>query len=234
MGVQVQQRELLVQADQLLVVERRVAAREPQLVEREALAHVDRERARHDLEVEPAAVAGLDLVEAVVAVRDHPREDVEAAGRALRVRLRPDVRGQVEPLDERDQVRPVALEGRAVAQVDPLEGDLVELGLHGGLGVGQEAAAQRPGELAEAQVEAGRLDRVREDPVVARADPAVGDRLAQLLRGQHPARRPRCRDRRLGLVFALGSAAWSANHPQPPTPDGPAADIEPANCASSA
>ena len=78
----------------LLVAQPRVAGEQPQLVEGEAGPDVDRERARDDLEVELAVVAVGDLVEAVVAVGDHAREDVEAAGRALRVGLRADLRRQ--------------------------------------------------------------------------------------------------------------------------------------------
>ena len=148
--------------------------------------HLDREGARHDLQVELAAVAGADLVEAVVAVGDHPGEDVEPAGRALRVRLGAHVLGQRQLLDQRHQVGPVALEHGAVAQVDPLEGEALDLLLDRRVDVGQEAAAQRPGEVAEAQVDAGRLDRLGADPVVAGADPLGLDRL-----GSAPAREGR-------------------------------------------
>jgi len=56
---------------------------EPNLVERQQLLDFDRERARYDLEVELAVVAGADLVEAIVAVGEDAREDIEPAGRAL-------------------------------------------------------------------------------------------------------------------------------------------------------
>ena len=153
--------------------------------------HLDRERARDDLQVELAAVAGADVVEAVVAVGDHPGEDVEPPGRALRVRLRPHVLGQVQLLDQRHQVGPVALEHGAVAQVDPLEGEALDLLLDGRVDVGQEGAAQRPGEVAEAQVDARRLHRLGPDPVVAGADPLRLDRLVQRLRGEDAARSAR-------------------------------------------
>ena len=182
--VEVEQRELVLQGADLVVAEAHVAARQAQLVEREAGLDLDRERARDDLEVEPAAVAGADLVEAVVAVGDHPGEDVEPAGRALRVRLGADVIGQRQLLDQRHQVGAVALEHGAVAEVDPLEGEPLDLLLDGRVDVGQEAAAQRPGEVAEPQVDAGGLDRLGPDPVVAGADPLGLDRLAQRLRGQ--------------------------------------------------
>ena len=71
-GVEVEQRELVLQVADLGVAEADVAARQPQLVEREPGLHLDREGARHDLQVELAPVAGADVVEAVVAVGDAP------------------------------------------------------------------------------------------------------------------------------------------------------------------
>ena len=50
--------------------------------------------------------------------------------------------------------------------------------------VRQEAAAERPGEVAEAEVEARRLDALGRDPVRVGADPLLADRAPQLLRGQ--------------------------------------------------
>ena len=125
----------------------------------------------------------------MVAVGDHPGEDVEPAGRALRVGLRPHVLGQRQLLDQRHQVGAVALQHGAVAQVDPLEGQPLDLLLDRRVDVGQEGAAQRPGEVAEAQVDAGRLHRLGADPVVAGADPLLGNCATQLLRRQHPGGR---------------------------------------------
>ena len=76
----------------LVVAQPGIAGEQPELVQGEPGLHLDRERARDDLEVELPAVAVGDLVEGRVAVGDHPGEDVEAAGRALRVRLRADAR----------------------------------------------------------------------------------------------------------------------------------------------
>ena len=180
--VEVEQRELVLQGADLGVAEAHLAARQAQLVEREAAAHLDREGARHHLQVELAAVAGADLVEAVVAIGEHPGEDVEAAGRALRVRLGAHVVGQRQLLQQRHQVGTVALQHRAVAQVDFLEGEPLDLLLDRRVDIGQEAAAQRPRMVAEAQVDAGGLDRLGQDPVIARAQPAGLDRPAQRLR----------------------------------------------------
>ena len=117
----------------------------------------------------------------------HPGEDVEPAGRALRVGLGPHVVGQRQLLDQRHQVGTVALEHGAVAQVDLLEGEPLDLLLDRRVDVRQEGAAQRPGEVAEPQVDAGRLDRLGADPVIAGADPLRSIASVQRLRGKTPA-----------------------------------------------
>src|SRR5205814_7952683 len=116
-------------------------------------AHADRERARDDLQVQPALIAGGDLVEAVTAIREYAREDVEAPGRALGVGASSHPWWQAEVLDQRDQVGPVALQCGPVAQIDALEGQVGHLFLDGRVAVWQEAAAQRPCMLAESQID---------------------------------------------------------------------------------
>ena len=148
-----------------------------------ARLHLDRERARHDLQVELPVVAGGDLVEAVVAVGDHPGEDVEAAGRALRVGLGADLVGQARAprsaapgragrarASRRRAGRP---SGRRAPRSSPRPSSRV----------GQEAAAQRPGEVAEAQVDARGLDRLQRHTPVSGRDQPLCDRLAQTLGG---------------------------------------------------
>ena len=95
--------------------------------------------------------------------------------------------GSASSLDQRHEVGPVALERGAVAQVDPFEGELLDLLLDGRVAVGQEAAAQRPRVLPEAQVDARRLHRGGGDPPRVGLQPSGGQRLAQLLGGKHPA-----------------------------------------------
>ena len=78
--------------------------------------HTHGERLRRDLEVERAAVAGLDLVEARRAIGDHAREDVQAAGRRLRIRA-PAHRGrQRQRFEERHQIDGAALERGAALE----------------------------------------------------------------------------------------------------------------------
>ena len=184
----------------------------------------------------------------------HPGEDVEPAGRALRVGLGAHVLGQRQLLDQRHQVGAVALEHGAVAQVDFLEGEPLDLLLDGRVDVGQEGAAQRPGEVAEAQVDAGRLDRLGADPVVAGADPLGLDRLAQRLRGEDaragarccpPLRSPRSssRDYSPRLVGAEVGRQRELEHlrqqlvelarPRRPAPAAPSSEAMPPTTASS-
>ena len=123
--------------------------RQAQLVERQVLAHADRERQGHDLEVQRALVAGGDLVEAEALVGDHAGEHVDPPGRALRVGLAAHVGGQRQPFLQRDQVRTVRLEDHAfLAQVELVEDVVLGLAFDG-LGVGQEAAADAIRDLAE-------------------------------------------------------------------------------------
>jgi hypothetical protein len=105
-----------------------------------------------DLEVELSVVAGRDLVEAVVAIGEHAREHVEPARRALRVCLGAHPLRQAQLLDQRDQVGTGTLERGAVAKVDLFEGEILDLLLDRRVAVRQEAAAQRPRALAQAQV----------------------------------------------------------------------------------
>ena len=58
---------------------------EADLRQARAGAHDDREGARADLETERPLIAGRDLVELLAAIGHHAGEDVETAGRALRV-----------------------------------------------------------------------------------------------------------------------------------------------------
>src|SRR5205823_2599517 len=84
-AVAVEQRLLGVEVQDLFVGQLRRTDGQAQLVERESLLDADRERERDDLEVEPSAVAGTDLVEAEAGVGDDPGEDVESSGGALGV-----------------------------------------------------------------------------------------------------------------------------------------------------
>ena len=115
----------------LVVAEPRAAHGEAQLVERQVLSDPDGERQRHHLEVERAVVARRDLVEAVAVIGDHAGEDVDAAGRALRVGLAAQPGREIESLLELNQVGAPRLEhGPVAAQVDLVEDVVLQLALH--------------------------------------------------------------------------------------------------------
>ena len=150
----------LVRDTQLVVVDVRPTVHQPKLVEREPGMHLDRERARDDLEVQPPAVAGRDLIEAMAVIGQQAGEHVDTTGRALRIGLAADLRRQVELFDERDEVRPVALEHRAVASEVDLAHDEVLESLFDRVVVARKERAPQPiGDVAEMQIDARRLDR---------------------------------------------------------------------------
>ena len=170
---------VLVQRADLLVCQPGASQRQPQLVERQPLLHANGERQRHDLEVQAPPIPRPDLVEPEALIADDPREHVQPAGRALRVGLPAHVSGELQLLDEWDQVGPVGLQDRAVApQVQLVDDELLEPHLDGAA-VGQEAAADAVGHLAQAKVDAGRLDARGRDLEVARVDDPKLDRLLQ-------------------------------------------------------
>ena len=122
-------------------------------------------------------------------------------------------RGRAELLHERDQIRPVALERCAIAQVEPIEGQIFDTVHHRGSGARQEAAAQCPGVIGKPQVDARRLDALGMDPEIARGDPALLDRLPKTLAREHAGHRSRprlggaSRSARLSCLSSLPSRA---------------------------
>src|SRR5262249_36012738 len=127
--VRVDEWRLLVQGDDLRVLAAGVAGDEAELVERQALLHPNRKGARDDLQEAGAFVPGGDLVEAEVPLADDPGEDVDAAGRALGIRPPAHVAGERDPLRQRDEVRPVPLEDRALPDVELRDRQVAELRL---------------------------------------------------------------------------------------------------------
>ena len=180
-GAAVQLAQLAVrQHGESVLVVLRIAAPEPDLVESAAAPRLDAEAARRDLGIEPALVAARDVVEDLAPVRDEPREDVEPAGRALRVRHGGDDLGQVQMLDQLDDIDAAALEHRAVVEIDHVELQLVQLLLDRLVAAGQETRAHAKGLGAEAQVEARRLELALAD-VLGRAQHVAVHELADLL-----------------------------------------------------
>src|SRR4029079_10823133 len=122
----------------------RPAAANAQLAQARALPHQDAESARRGLGVEHAAVLLAHLVEGGAGVADEAGEDVEAAGRALRVAHRRGAVAQVEALEQRDDVDAALLEHAARRDVYRVHRELVELVLDRAL-AGQEAGADAVG-----------------------------------------------------------------------------------------
>jgi hypothetical protein len=168
------------------IVEDRVAAPEADLREPRAAADDDRKRARADLQIERPGIALRHLVEGTRAVRDDPREDVEAAGRALRVGARGDVFGEIEGLQERRDVDAAGLQHRAVSQVELVQRQLRELRRHVEIRTRQEARAHPPGLVAEPEIEGRRLDLVRRERAPEADMPSPCQRPDRLVREDAP------------------------------------------------
>ena len=153
---------LLLQTLHEQVARDRPAAAQAQLAQARALPHQHAEGARRDLGVEHAAVLLLHLVEGGALVGDEAREDVEPAGRALRVAHRRGAMAQVEPFEQRDDVDAALFQHAARGDVHLVHRELVELGLDRAL-AGQEAGTDAVRDRTEAQVEAGGLELLVDD-----------------------------------------------------------------------
>lgn len=140
------------------VGERGDATAKADLVEPSAGAHEDREGARADLGVERTLVTRGHGVEFDTAVGDQPGEEIEPAGRTLRVGGGGDAGGKVQPLLQRDEVDATGLQHGAAAEVDLVHGEFVEPFGDGAHAAGEEAGADAPGFRAKPQIEAGRLN----------------------------------------------------------------------------
>ena len=92
------------------------------------------------------------------AVGDDAGEDVEPAGRAFRIGGGDDLRRQRQAFQQRHDVDAVGLQHRAVGEVDLVQLQFVDALGDGRAGTGQEAGAHAIGDVAEAQIEARRLD----------------------------------------------------------------------------
>jgi hypothetical protein len=103
-------------------------------------------------------IAGADHVEAARAVGDHAREHVEPSGRAFGVRRGDDLRRQRQALQQRHDVDAIGLQYRAVGKIDLVQLQFVDALGHRRTRSGQEARAHPIGDIAEAQIEARRLD----------------------------------------------------------------------------
>ena len=157
----VNQRRLSVASQQILVRQRRARAAfaKPQLIEPRSFAHAHRKAARRNLDPKRAGVTRRRLVESGAAVDDKAGENIEPAGRALRVggarqRLR-----QLEPFGERRNIDDAFFQHRALAyERNALGRQAFEPLAHGRGATGQEACAEAERLLPKPEVKARRLD----------------------------------------------------------------------------
>ena len=155
------QRFAHVEAGELGFRQQRMALAEADLRQARAGARDDREGARADLQIERTGIAGRDLVELLAVVGHHAGEDVEAAGRALRVGGGGDLRRQGEAFQQRHDVDAAGLEHGAVASGRSRAASAGRACRRPyACLAGQEAGAHAPGLVAEPEIEAGRLDLV--------------------------------------------------------------------------
>ena len=127
---------------------------------------------------------------------DDAGEDVEPAGRALRVGARRDAGGQRERLLQLDQVDAAALQHGRPLEVEAVHGVLRQRLGHRPPAAGQEAEGQAVGVAAEAEIEAGGLDLAggRRGPF----DPAAREGGLQGVVRQNPGKGRIVRKRRVG------------------------------------
>ena len=111
----------------LVALDEGSAAAQAQLHQARALAHEDAERARGDLDVEAALVAGIDAVEHRGLIGDDAGEDVEPAGGALGVGDAGDAAGERQLLHQRDDVDAALLQHCALAEIDLVHAELLDL-----------------------------------------------------------------------------------------------------------
>ncbi len=156
----------------------RMPAAKADLVEPRALAHAHAEAARRDFGIEPPLVAALDMVENLAAVGDEPGENVEPAGRTLRIGGGRKALRQRQEFEQRNDIDAAAFEHRAVA----LKADLVrfqhrELIFDTALLAGQKAGAHPMRRRTQPQIEARGLQLSGLDVAEAADHPAAQHQL---------------------------------------------------------
>src|SRR6185312_3008829 len=115
-----------VQVAQLVGGELRMTVAEADLRQPRAFAHQHREGARRNLGIERAAIAGLDAVEAARLVGDDAGEDVEPAGRALRIGGGGDVLRQRQAFQQRHDIDAAGLQHRAVGKRELVQLEIID------------------------------------------------------------------------------------------------------------
>ena len=133
-------------------------AAKPDLVQLRPRLDADAEAAGRNLQPKLALIVERHVVERLSAIDDEAGENVDAAGRALRVCGARKVGPQLQPLHQpRDIDDPFLQHGALARERDGLRVQALEPVANGALAPGQEARANAIGFLAESQVEARRL-----------------------------------------------------------------------------
>ena len=180
------------------------------------------------LGVERPAVGSVDVVELGRPVGDQPREHVEPAGRALRVGNGEHTLAETYAFKQRHDVDAALLEHGALAEVELVHAEGVDLLLDGEAAAGKKARANPIGDGAQAKVEAGRLNLLVFDRHRG-GDDLVAHQLADRLRRQHPGRMLRRRGGFLGRGGKKGARLLrhvpSPSRPPGPLPPGPSAPL---------
>ncbi len=143
---------------------RAARAAKAQLVEARSRSHHDAEAAGSHLQVKLALITFVHLVEQGRLIGDQSRQNVQTAGGALRIGERGNFALQPDGLEQWDDVQAPALQHRTPRQIHP---EALEVGVQLAHFLqdffplaGEKARIYRVGHLAQAQVDAGRLDLV--------------------------------------------------------------------------
>jgi len=129
-----------------------------------------------------------DAVELGAVIGDDPGENVEAAGRALRVGGGRGALSQRQELEQRHDVDAVLLQHCALGQLDAVHRQEIELVAHARPGARQKTRPHAIGDLAEAQIDARGLDLIVADRLRRQDLAPQRRRLAQHLRRQQTGR----------------------------------------------
>ena len=126
-------------------------------------SHRDGKRAGNNFGVEFALVSWRHAVELGAVIGDQAGENVEASGRALRIRLPGNIFRQVQLFDQRNDVDAIFFEDRRASQIDAGHAEVFDFGIDRAVRAGQETGAHAMRHVAEAQVKTRRLDVIGVD-----------------------------------------------------------------------
>ena len=162
-----------------------ISSDEPKLIELRSRGNDDREGPRHDLDIQIAGVAFQHVLEFQPPVGDQARENIQPSRRAFGIGLPADIVRQGEAFEQRHDVDGVRFQQRRPAQVILRNLEFRDLVPQRHRASRKEAGLHTIGNVPQPQVHRGGLD-LRVGNLRRRADFAVGDQFADLLRRQDP------------------------------------------------